>query len=163
MALLVSGLDASLRCFHCCSRKSRTPRKSIFETAKACREHNTSRHTILGTAATLNGCLPDLKVCTGQYPRSPTASSSLWQCPSIIDRLLQFTRSWSIVRIPLIALEIELIATRGVLYPLIILNSLYPSLPAAANLRVRPSTIRLQDPAQAQHPGSKRDVDKGDL
>ena len=67
---------------------------------------------------------------------------TLWQSPAVIDRLLHLTRPLSVIRIPLIRLQIQFVTTRRVLDPLVLFQCRHPRLPPASNLRIRPAAVR---------------------
>nr|POE47387.1 hypothetical protein CFP56_00718 [Quercus suber] len=89
---------------------------------------------------------------------SPPERPRSRQTPAGVDRFAHLARVGSVLGIPLIAVEVELIIARRLPDRLVALERLHPPLPATARLGLRPAAVGLQHRPHAHHPRRNLDV-----
>jgi len=98
---------------------------------------------------------------TSRFPYPASLSSRKTIAP--INRICQHTSTRSIVGISLITIYVKLVCTGGRLHMFVSINRLHPFLPPTSLLRLRPSSVRLQNSRHTKHPWSDLDIDKGEM
>jgi hypothetical protein len=98
--------------------------------------------------------------CSNCASAAPTSSR---QPLPRVDRISQLTGPRPVFRIPLVAVQIQLVRARGRLHTRLIIDSINPRLPSTSFLGLGPASVRTQHASQPQHPRRDLYVNKRDL
>jgi hypothetical protein len=121
---------------------------SFFQTACG-RERRSTGRRISGESHPCIDCIRDL--------------GSVWAVFCNRCQFAAIKRSKQLTRISLITVHIELIGACRCFDMLIRFDGIHPGGPASACVRIRPATVGLQNPTEADNPGCNFDVDKGEI
>lgn len=86
-----------------------------------------------------------------------------WQSIPTINSISQLGGIRSVLRIPLITVNVQLIQTSGVLDMLVILDGVQPASPSAVRLWIGPAAIVSQYSGETDHPGCELNIYIGEL